>query len=159
MKKVIIKTLVILSILILTLAGCSKDEDSDPRDQFVGTYTYMSSETLIIKMLQEEQSQTIRNEGIFIISKASESNKIKLTYGELNGKTYEYTVVDKNFSGTTPLTENTNGLVLSGTETDKGKLNGTILTIEESATGTLTVATSGLTGTFKMNGTITAIKK
>lgn len=157
MKKVIIKTLVILSILTLTLTGCSKDEDSDPRDQFIGTYTYEEETTISFKLGTYEESKKTTGKGIFTIEKTPNINKIKLILAD--GSNSEYTVASNTCSNTYPIISNENNLILSGTGTDKGTINNNRLTIQQYLSGTITENGTNLTGTFKANGIIIAIKK
>lgn len=138
--------LIALVLISLVFTSCKKDDETDPRDQFIGSY----STTMVINVSGIDYYDTYT--GTNEISKSSESGRIIITddngtefYAKVTGNNYVY---DK-FTNTISLDGETFTEELTGT----GTINGNI--INESGVYKLYYQGEEFTGTW----TCTLIKK
>lgn len=133
MKKLKFLTLLLVGVSFFSLQSCSKDDDpqvaQDPRDQYVGTWSKVSTGSLtLFQNGQSVGTVPINENGLITISKSGSNSLI------IDGKTY--TVSGSNLtSPPTPVTENANGVVIVATENSNGTLGSNII-LNNTATGT-----------------------
>lgn len=133
MKKLKFLTLLLVGVSFFSLQSCSKDDDpqvaQDPRDQYVGTWSKVSTGSLtLFQNGQSVGTVPINENGPITISKSGSNSLI------IDGKTY--TVSGSNLtSPPTPVTENANGVVIVATENSNGTLGSNII-LNNTATGT-----------------------
>jgi hypothetical protein len=133
MKKLKFLTLLLVGVSFFSLQSCSKDDDpqvaQDPRDQYVGTWSKVSTGSLtLFQNGQSVGTVPINENGPITISKSGSNSLI------IDGKTY--TVSGSNVtSPPTPVTENANGVVIIATENSNGTLGSNII-LNNTATGT-----------------------
>jgi len=132
------KKIALFFILLLVIgSSCKKDEEVDPRDQFVGSYTVQS--IVNVPTLGIVNSST----GTCTISKVSDGNRIKITnidgttqYANVTGSNYVYEKYSETetIEGETATIEITgNGSISGNILTESGMI--TIYIIGESYTG------------------------
>lgn len=87
MKKRLILTAALFNVVMILFTGCEKDEETDPRDQYVGSYneTAVGTLTTVINGLNYTIPQDFS--GTFQISKGSNANTLIKLEGtkSLNG--------------------------------------------------------------------------
>lgn len=133
MKRIKFLTLLLVGVSFFSLQSCSKDDDpqvaQDPRDQYVGTWSKISTGSLtLFQNGQSVGTVPINDNGPVTISKSGSNSLI------IDGKTY--TVSGSNLtSSPTPVTENANGVVIIATENSNGTLGSNII-LNNSVTGT-----------------------
>lgn len=153
MKK-LIRITMFLAVAAMTFASCEKDNDDDPRDQFVGSYTSVSSGTMSMTIGgQKIPDVPLAGTDIFTISKAGDANKVIV---KSNGESTECNVSGNKLTYSEPFAESEDGMVLSGTMNVEGVLSGKTLTFTQKATGTIS---GEMSGTFTLNVTEIATKK
>jgi hypothetical protein len=133
MKKLKILTLLLVGVSFFSLQSCSKDDEpqvaQDSRDQYVGTWSKISTGSLtLFQSGQSVGTVPINENGPVTISKSGSNSLI------IDGKTYS--VNGNNLtSPPTPVTENANGVVIVATENSNGTLGSNII-LNNNVTGT-----------------------
>ena len=151
MKKLKFLTLLLVGVSFFSLQSCSKDDDpqvaQDPRDQYVGTWSKVSTGSLtLFQNGQSVGTVPINENGPITISKSGSNSLI------IDGKTY--TVNGSNLtSPPTPFTENANGVVIVATENSNGTLGSNII-FNNTVTGTWN-STNGASGNLSGSYVIT----
>lgn len=132
MKKITLITL----LLIAMLSACKKDDNTDARDKYVGTWTGTNTVNIPLLNLNEQ------SEGNQTISKSSTNNqRLLVTSGtemmnaNMSGESYVYE--------TYTYTENSNGVTWVKVINGSGNLVGNTLT----ETGTVSISIMGETYT------------
>jgi hypothetical protein len=141
MKNVLKATLLSLSLLIL-LSACKKEEEIDPRDQFVGTWK--GTQRMIVLDLQFDQSDTFTQ----IITKDPDyPNKIKLGFPDTD-ESYSAKVVGNAYTyDESSFTYNQDGYTYTFIQNGGGSINGSVIT--EGGTVKINVAGQQFSGTWE----------
>lgn len=150
MNNINILLLSLLTLSIIGITSCKKD-NTDIRDQYVGTWQYTTIGNLTF--YQNGQSigtAPINNKGAMNISKSGDDVLI------INGTSYTVNG-NKISSGSYPINENDNGVSIVGTGIDNGQLGSNIITINSSITGTWNNS-NGASGNLSGSATYTLAK-
>jgi hypothetical protein len=133
MKQIKLLTLMLVGLIFLSLTSCSSDDDSiqDPRDQYVGNWNAVATGSVTLFQNGESLGTVPYNPAPGIVSISKSGDNFLL----IDGKTY---LVNGNnlSSNPTPITENSNGIVIIATENSSGVLGSNIININNSITGT-----------------------
>ena len=140
MRKTFFKTGLVLVIALFAMS-CSNDENSiqDARDQYLGTWNSISSGSLTLFQNGQSVGTVPINETNTVSISKSGNNTLLIdgTSHIVNGNNLT--------SNPTPVTENSNGVNIVGTEVNSGTLGSNIITLNKAITGTWN-ATTGDSG-------------
>lgn len=138
------KTGILMLTILLFTVSCKKNDETDPRDQFIGNYT--TNELFSLPDLNIYDSYS----GTCIISKSAEADKIVITSedgttmtAKVSGNAYVY---DKYIDSVTE-----NGITMITEVTGSGTINGII--IQEA--GIYKISANGETYTGTWSNTMT----
>ena len=140
MKQIKFLTLLLVSLSLISLSSCSTDDGSqDIRDQYVGTWSSVSSGSLTLF----QNGQSIGTVPI------NETNTVSISKSGSNALIIDgtsYIVNGTNLSSNpTPVTQTSSGINIVGTEVSDGTLGSSIISLNNAITGTWN-ATSGASG-------------
>ena len=140
MKQIKFLTLLLVSLSLISLSSCSTDDGSqDIRDQYVGTWSSVSSGSLTLFQNGQSIGTVPINETNTVSISKSGSNALII-----DGK--NYIVNGTNLSSNpTPVTQTSSGINIVGTEVSYGTLGSSIISLNNAITGTWN-ATSGASG-------------
>ena len=140
MKQIKFLTLLLVSLSLISLSSCSTDDGSqDIRDQYVGTWSSVSSGSLTLFQNGQSIGTVPINETNTVSISKSGSNALII-----DGK--NYIVNGTNLSSNpTPVTQTSSGINIVGTEVSYGTLGSSIISLNNAITGTWN-ETSGASG-------------
>jgi hypothetical protein len=133
MKKFkLVQIALFLAVAAMTFASCSKDKDDDPRDQFVGSYSYTMTGSIKMTAGTDVETISLQESGNMTITKSLDANKVMITD---DGETTEYLVSGNTL--TASYQETVEGVTMQMSET--GILIGNTLTFTVTGSGSLTM--------------------
>ena len=140
MKQIKFLTLLLVSLSLISLSSCSTDDGSqDIRDQYVGTWSSVSSGSLTLFQNGQSIGTVPINETNTVSISKSGSNALLI-----NETTYIVNGTNLS-SNPTPVTQTSSGINIVGTEVSYGTLGSSIISLNNAITGTWN-ATSGASG-------------
>lgn len=142
------KKLFLLALATLTFVACEK---SDPRDQFIGTYTFVETGSVdMYSGTQKAGNIPMDSYGNFVISKYGSGNSIRIT-GDLDAMTGNVSGNKISFQSNTS-TSVQDGITIQTTfYYEDATLNGRLLKWETDVAVTASSASASIVGNGKLS--------